>query len=514
MNRTIRSGWALVFGLFAVASVDAQTPLGTAFTYQGQLKSAGAPANGPHDLRFRLYDALVGGAQVGTTQCFNDVAVAAGLFTVALDFGAEFAGQERFLEIDVRADTGLDCTNSAGFVTLGPRQPLTAAPNALFALNADLLNGQSSSAFAPTIHNHAGEHIVTGTIADERLSSNVGLLKNKQAWTGVNTFSSPLNAFTGNGSGLTAVDADLLDGLDSSAFLQAVPNPLTLSGNRAGDGIIQGTNTASNSNSSGIYGLATAGAGATAGVRGQTDSVDAGASGVYGLAADSGGAAYGVFGLSVGDEGVGVRGDALASTGFTFGVVGHSTVSPSGRGVWGRGNLDGVLGQSLGTSGVGVFGVALADTGITYGVRGRSASPSGFGGYFENSSLGSEFYVELAGPNGAVNTRGFVYREYLTSDPKAAIPIAYGSVDAAGAILSGTMNFTVAHPVAGQYDVTVFGETYSNAGFTVTITPVSNSPRIANVADAGAGFRVNMWNLSGTLVDNAFQFTIWKSDPN
>ncbi|MBI4579029.1 MAG: hypothetical protein HY718_04960 [Planctomycetes bacterium] len=51
------------------------------------------------------------------------------------------------LEIDVRADTGLDCTNPAGFVVLAPRQTLNAAPNALFALNADRLDGLDSSAF-------------------------------------------------------------------------------------------------------------------------------------------------------------------------------------------------------------------------------------------------------------------------------------------------------------------------------------------------------------------------------
>src|SRR5256885_184949 len=127
--------WAFVCILLFPLTAAGQT-LGTEFTYQGQLKNGGSRASGLHDLRFRLFDASVAGAQVGTTLCVDNVVMSDGLFTVALDFGAVFAGQQRFLEIEVRADTALSCGNATGFVTLTPRQPLSAAPNALFALNA------------------------------------------------------------------------------------------------------------------------------------------------------------------------------------------------------------------------------------------------------------------------------------------------------------------------------------------------------------------------------------------
>jgi hypothetical protein len=39
---------------------------GTAFTYQGRLNDGGVPAGGNYDLRFALYDALIGGSIVGT----------------------------------------------------------------------------------------------------------------------------------------------------------------------------------------------------------------------------------------------------------------------------------------------------------------------------------------------------------------------------------------------------------------------------------------------------------------
>ncbi len=109
----------------------------TAFTYQGELKQSGAPTVGPHDFRFKLFDAQTGGSQVGTTVCSNNVQVADGKFTTPIDFGQNFvtAGQ-RFVEIEVRADTGLDCTNTGGFVVLSPRQAVTSAPLATHAKSA------------------------------------------------------------------------------------------------------------------------------------------------------------------------------------------------------------------------------------------------------------------------------------------------------------------------------------------------------------------------------------------
>jgi hypothetical protein len=118
----------------------------TSFSYQGQLKSGGQPASGPHDFQFRLFDASAGGAQVGPTQCVNNVAVSGGLFTATIDFGQQYAAPgPRFLEVQVRADTGLDCSSAAGFVALAPRQPVTPAPSASHASSAFALDGLGGS---------------------------------------------------------------------------------------------------------------------------------------------------------------------------------------------------------------------------------------------------------------------------------------------------------------------------------------------------------------------------------
>ena len=90
----------------------------TAFTYQGKLDDTGSPANGAYDFEFRLFDAVSGGAQVGSTATINDLTVTAGIFTTTLDFGAAaFPGADRWLEISVRAGA-----STGSYTTLTPRQ--------------------------------------------------------------------------------------------------------------------------------------------------------------------------------------------------------------------------------------------------------------------------------------------------------------------------------------------------------------------------------------------------------
>lgn len=119
----------------------------TAFTYQGRLSDGGSPADGLHDLRLRLFDAAVGGAQVGATQCLNNIDVVDGLFTVRLDFGQQFAAlAPRHLDIQVRPDIGAPCTDDFGYVLLSPRQPLTATPR---AHGADVANALAAPDGSP-----------------------------------------------------------------------------------------------------------------------------------------------------------------------------------------------------------------------------------------------------------------------------------------------------------------------------------------------------------------------------
>lgn len=108
---------------------SAQTPLGTAFTYQGQLRKSGLPVTSTADFQFTLWDALEAGNPVGTTVAIDGKSVVNGLFTVTLDFGAAaFTGDARWLEVAVRAPAG-----EGDFTTLSPRHEVNAAPHATYA---------------------------------------------------------------------------------------------------------------------------------------------------------------------------------------------------------------------------------------------------------------------------------------------------------------------------------------------------------------------------------------------
>src|SRR2546428_13506953 len=109
--------------LLGMSTALAQT---SSFTYQGRLTDGGTPANGNYDLQFVLFDSLSGGAQVGSTQTLNTVAVSNGVFTVSLDFGANaFTGASRFLEISARPAGG-------SFIFLTPPQQGTPTPYAIW----------------------------------------------------------------------------------------------------------------------------------------------------------------------------------------------------------------------------------------------------------------------------------------------------------------------------------------------------------------------------------------------
>ncbi len=124
MNRPLEAIVLLCVGLLFVSfGAMAQD---TTISYQGQLKQSGTPFTGQADLRFELYDGLVGGAQIGSTQTRLSVPVEDGIFQVELEFGVAAFGEDvRYLELAVDG------------TVLSPRQPMRPAPLALFALDGN-----------------------------------------------------------------------------------------------------------------------------------------------------------------------------------------------------------------------------------------------------------------------------------------------------------------------------------------------------------------------------------------
>jgi len=135
MFRNTRRRTAQIALASAVCSAaPALAQIGTAFTYQGIITDAGAPANGVYDVQFRAFNAPVGGTEYpGARVCALDVPVTDGLFTVPVDFGNIFAGGPVWIEIRVQADAAVSCGALNSVTPLSPRQAATPTPNSLFS---------------------------------------------------------------------------------------------------------------------------------------------------------------------------------------------------------------------------------------------------------------------------------------------------------------------------------------------------------------------------------------------
>jgi len=332
----LAAGLAQAQGPQPAGGAGPQAALGTAFTYQGQLKQDGSPVNGNCDFLFTLWDTETGGNQIGPDQQKSNVPVTNGYFTVELDFGdSAFQGDARWLEIAVRCPAG-----SGSYTTLAPRQALTAAPYALsLRPGAQVVGSVTADPYAVIYARNADTSGYTyGVWGVSRSTAGAGVY----GWA---------SASSGTTYGVWGESAS--------------------------------------TSGCGVYGYAIATSGDARGVFGQSDSTAG--RGVYGLANATSGTTYGVYGRSESTAGAGVYGWASATSGVTYGVWGQSD-STGGHGVVGEalatsGTTYGVWGESRSTNGRGVVGEASAPSGTTYGVYGRSWSPDGYGGYFLNSSF-------------------------------------------------------------------------------------------------------------------------------
>ena len=149
-----------LLGLSALSSpLSTAFAQGTAFTYQGRLNSGVNPATGVYDLRFAVVNDDNGGVPLGGWLTNSATLVSNGLFTVTLDFGNQFPGSPRWLEIAVRTNGG------GAFATLVPRQRLTATPYAVFAGNAGVAASASSVLGLAVNTNLASVALGTGNAA-------------------------------------------------------------------------------------------------------------------------------------------------------------------------------------------------------------------------------------------------------------------------------------------------------------------------------------------------------------
>jgi len=325
----------VVCGL-AQPSALVAAPLGTGFTYQGQLQQNGSALNGNVDLSFTLWDAQgsgsppAGGNQLGAAAIVLNTPVASGVFSVILNssgqFGANpFNGDARWLQIAVRPAGG------GTYTTLSPRQAITATPYALQTRGIVVTD--------------AGNVAIGGVGPNARLHV----------------------AAPGAGAGNNTAEFD--------AFAIG-PNASHIHYGTTGDWYIRSASASGKvviQDSGGNLGVG------TASPQGRIGVVASDQIGVHSFSSNiaiqgTSGSQRGVVGLSTN----------------SVGVEGRSTES---RGVHGESiNNIGVMGQSFGSSGrgvlgtatwVGVHGVAQGSESDRQAVRGDNFdAPTGYAGYF------------------------------------------------------------------------------------------------------------------------------------
>jgi hypothetical protein len=125
MIRSIRLVLAACIAGLALACTAMAAPQSGAFTYQGELLHHGDRVTGERDLVFLLFDAETGGSPIGEPIVAVAYPIADGVFTIDLDFPGAFAGEQRWLQIEVDGEV------------LSPRQAISAAPVAAFALDGN-----------------------------------------------------------------------------------------------------------------------------------------------------------------------------------------------------------------------------------------------------------------------------------------------------------------------------------------------------------------------------------------
>ncbi|MFM9996373.1 MAG: hypothetical protein ACKVU4_11305 [Phycisphaerales bacterium] len=423
---------ALAAAVLGVASsmIRAQTPVGTAFQYQAELRSGGVPVAAPIDVQFALFPAESNGGQIGSTiQVFN-LTPSQGRFSVPLDFGAVFGPDARWMEIGVRSPAG-----AGAFVTLTPRQRITIAPVAAFALagnpgpqGATGPQGPIGPDGPPGPTGLIGATGATGPAGPQGLQG----LQGPTGLTGATGSQGPIGLTGAAGlqgpigfTGPTGLQGPV--GPTGATGSQGLPGFVTLPYTGSAANPIAGVLNITNTTGPAIQAFGNSGQPGLA-----SYSPDAGAYAVFGRNTGTSGAGKGGWFQSFSTGGTGVHGNVTAATGTTYGVYGESA-SVSGYGVYGittdnvgvkgyasgtTGANYGVYGESDSANGYGVYGISAgflgvrgastAATGTAYGVYGSSSSTSGYGVFGSNPDN-----VGVRGE--ATGTAGINYGVYGTS---------------------------------------------------------------------------------------------------
>ena len=259
-----------------------------------------------------------------------------------------------------------------------------------------------------------------------------------------------------------------------------------LTGDESG---VQGMSASLSSKASGVVGIITAtNPGVqSAGIAGKNMSKNVNGFGVYG---SHDGAGSGVYGTSA--SGIGIDGfiPSTAASGIAI------------RGILESKNGSAIQAQAISTTGLnyGVNASVISDSGIAIKAKASSTKNSSYAGYFE----------------GKLQVTGDITKTYgsgTTAADKRAMPIAYGSIAASGAIYSGTPNFTSYWDSATkQYVISLNNQAYNSSEFVSVVNAASGSvPIFVTTSKFGSDLlSIKCFNLQGEQVQSEFHLVIYK----
>ncbi|MGH7244852.1 MAG: tail fiber domain-containing protein [Phycisphaerales bacterium] len=192
-----------IIALVAGASVALGEP-STAFSYQGQLREAGAPKTGVFDMRFTLFDAPAGGTALSATMNVQGIVVSGGVFGTTLDFGfsaapgapALFGNGGRYLQVEVSP------SGAGAFTALSPRQQIASVPS---ALSVGPLSAISQSGADQSININSSISFISGGVFEQTFKVQ------SSCWLGASAYTGFISVSYGIGDPNCSAHFDILD---------------------------------------------------------------------------------------------------------------------------------------------------------------------------------------------------------------------------------------------------------------------------------------------------------------
>jgi hypothetical protein len=493
------------------------------FTYQGELRDAGVPITSAYDLKFSLWTSPSLGVQVGSTLQATVTPEAEGRFTLFLPFAASDLLGTRWLEVQASP------AGAGTFSTPFPRQELTPAPFATYALNANWTGLQGIPAgFADGIDNDGGGDItgvtagtgLTGGATTGNATLNVNFAgtgsansaarsDHTQAWTTITGVPAGFADGVDNDSGgdITGVTAGT--GLSGGATTGNATLSLSFAGNGSASTVSRSDHfhsllNASDGSPSGVVSIDSAGLVSINNLTTVTDPNGTAAT-VPALTVVSDGVTLGTYpnltkqtGLKVmnsAGNGIVIASNTIHSVADSAGLIDSLRINQAGGAVL-------INGSTIETS-MPDYGLSVAKGGIS-SFSGIAPPTLADGEIYAQTAIG----VGTANPAQALDVRGNIALgatgQLLAPGGVENLRILRGRVSSSGAVATGS-GFTATRTGTGRFTVTFTTAFASEA--TVTVSPYVTTPAFAVVAGVlPDSIQVWTFDAAGNAVNLPFLF--------